>query len=112
MPFGILGGALLLLTRTTGPLPNAVLVMSMFLGGVYYPTHVIPSWLHSLSTVVPLTYGLRATRQLLSTEAPVAAVGDDLVRLLGLGTALLIGSMLVLHLALRHARRAGSLVQY
>jgi ABC-2 type transport system permease protein len=111
-PFGILAGALLLLTRTTGPLPNAVLMASMFLGGVYYPTHVIPSWLHVLSTALPLTYGLRAVRQLLSTETPVREIVPDVVRLLMLGAALLAASMLILHHALRQARRAGSLVQY
>ena len=112
VPFGILAGALLVLTRTAGPIPNAVLLASMFLGGVYYPTHVIPSWLHSLSAAVPLTYGLRALRRVLSTESPLAEVAHDLGMLLLIGGGLLVASMLVLHFALSQARRAGSLAQY
>ncbi|MGH7665410.1 MAG: ABC transporter permease [Gemmatimonadaceae bacterium] len=112
VPFGILAGALVLLARTAGPLPNAVLLASMFLGGVYYPTHVIPSWLHTLSAALPLTYGLRALRKVLSTETPVANVAADLGMLLLLACGLLLASMLVFHYALRQAYRAGSLAQY
>ena len=112
IPFGILGGALLLLTRTTGPLPNAVMMASMFLGGVYYPTHVIPSWLHDLSLAVPLTYGLRAFRQALAADAPLAGVLPDLGILAIFAVALTGLSILVLQMALSHARRAGTLAQY
>ena len=112
VPFGLLGGALLVLTRTTGPLPTAVLMASMFLGGVYYPTHVIPSWLASVSGVVPLTYGLRALRQLLSTDVSPAAVAADLGYLGMLTVVFLALNAIVLHLALGHARRAGTLAQY
>jgi ABC-2 type transport system permease protein len=112
LPFGILGGALLLVTRTTGPLPNAVLMASMFLGGVYYPTHVIPSWLQDLSQAIPLTYGLRAFRQVLAADAPLAQVMPDLGILAAFAVGLTVASMFVLHLALGHARRAGTLAQY
>lgn len=112
IPFGILGGALLLVTRTTGPLPNAVMMASMFLGGVYYPTHVIPSWLSDLSDAVPLTYGLRAFRQALATDAPLAGILPDLGMLALLATGLTVASMAALQLALAHARRAGTLAQY
>ena len=40
-----------------------MLAASTLLGGVYYPTTVIPSWLASASEFVPLGYGLRALRQ-------------------------------------------------
>jgi ABC-2 type transport system permease protein len=112
IPFGILGGALLLTTRTTGPLPNAVIMASMFLGGVYYPTHVIPSWLSDLSDMVPLTYGLRAFRHVLAADVPLAAIVPDLGILSLLTIALMVGSMAILQLALGRARRAGTLAQY
>lgn len=112
VPFGILGGALLLVTRTTGPLPNAVIMASMFLGGVYYPTHVIPSWLRDLSDAIPLTYGLRAFRQALAADAPLAQILPDLGMLAILAAGLTAGSVGALHLALGHARRAGTLAQY
>lgn len=112
IPFGILGGALLLVTRTTGPLPNAMLMASMFLGGVYYPTHVIPSWLQDLSQAIPLTYGLRAFRQALAADASLTQILPDLGILAVLSAGLIVVSSLVLQMALAHARRAGTLAQY
>lgn len=112
LPFGILGGALLLVLRTTGPLPNGIMAASMFLGGVYYPTHVIPSWLGHLSEVIPLTYGLRVLRRVVIQETPLAQVGSDLVILALLTAFFMVISMLGFHWALRYARKTGSLAQY
>jgi ABC-2 type transport system permease protein len=112
LPFGILAGAFLLVTRTTGPLPTLVLTGSMLLGGVYYPTHVIPSWLQLLSGAVPLTYGLRALRRVLAAEIPVAAVATDLLVLVALTVVLLAVSMVAFRLSLSYARQSGSLAQY
>jgi ABC-2 type transport system permease protein len=112
VPFGILGAALLLVTRTTGPLPNAVLMASMFLGGVYYPTHVIPSWLQDLSQAIPLSYGLRAFRKALATDASLAQVLPDLGIVAVFSVGMTVVAMLVLQMALGHARRAGTLAQY
>ena len=110
--FGIFASALILVTRTVGPLPTAILMGSMFLGGVYYPTHVVPSWLQLVSDALPLTYGLRAIRRVLSTDAAAVDVAGDIGILLVIGTTLLLSSMLVLRYALTQARRAGSLAQY
>ena len=112
VPFGLLASAFLVLTRTAGPIPAGVLTVSMFLGGVYYPTNVIPSWLQSVCDVVPLTYGLRALRRTMAGEALSIEVGADLAILGVLACVLLLGSMLVLEAALRHARRSGNLAQY
>ena len=60
---GLMAAAMVLAFRTTGPLPQVVLLLSGLLGGVYYPTSVIPSWIQSLSSVVPHTKGMRALRR-------------------------------------------------
>lgn len=112
IPFGVLSSALLLLTRTAGPLPAIVLTGSMLLGGVYYPTHVIPSWLHSVAGVVPLTYGLRAMRQVLSADVAFGQVAIDLGRLGVLALVLMLVSLMLFQAALTRARRAGTLAQY
>jgi ABC-2 type transport system permease protein len=112
LPFGILGAALLLVVRTTGPLPMAVMTASMFLGGVYYSTQVIPSWIQYLSAVVPLTYGLRAFRRTLIEQSPLSEIALDL-GILALLTLVLFGlSALALGWALRYARRMGTVAQY
>jgi ABC-type multidrug transport system permease subunit len=90
----------------------AALTASALLGGVYYPTHVIPSWLEHLSTLVPLAPALRIVRRLLLQGAPVMDVRTDVALLAAQAAVLAAVGTLVLGTALRHARRAGTLGQY
>lgn len=112
LPFGLISCALILVARTPGPIPNAVLAVSTLLGGVYYPTNVIPSWLGEVSTVVPLTYGLRAFRRVMIDGSPLAQVRADLEILLLLTAGLMAISLAALAWAFRYARRTGNLAQY
>lgn len=109
---GLIGGALLLSFRTTGPLLNGSLTLSAFLGGVYYPTHVVPSWLQEISRVIPMTYGLRALRQSALRGEPFSAVAGDMM-LLTVETLLLLAiGTISIAVALRYARRSGTLSHY
>lgn len=112
LPLGIAAAALVLAFRTTGPLPQGVLIASGMLGGVYYPTHVIPSWIERISDVIPLTYGLRALRRTLLDGASLSAVATDLAVLAGFIVVLSVAAAMAFRLALGHARRAGTLAQY
>ncbi|MCC6930675.1 MAG: ABC transporter permease [Gemmatimonadaceae bacterium] len=112
LPFGLLMTASQIAFRTSGPVMSAVLLASTFLGGVYYPVHVIPSWLRSLAGFVPLSYGLRAFRMLLLEGRPFSTVLGDVGMLLLF--ILVLGSVGVaaIALAFRYARRTGGLSQY
>lgn len=112
LPFGVMAAAGILAVRTSGPLVGLLSGGSALLGGVYYPTHVIPSWIEHLSAVVPLTYGLRALRQTVLEGMPIGAVKQDIVILLVF--IALLGGLAALAFArsLRYARRSGSLAQY
>lgn len=112
IPFGILLAASVLAFRTMGPLRSTVLIGSTLLGGVYYPTHVIPSWIENLSSVIPLTYGLRALRQTLLEGLPLGAVAADIGTLVVFVVVLLVLSGYAFHKALEYARRSGSLTLY
>jgi ABC-2 type transport system permease protein len=112
LPIGIVAGALILAFRTTAQITAVVLSLSALLGGVYYPTSVIPSWLASVSQFVPLTYGLRALRRTLIEGAPVSALAPDLAVLAGFAAVLSVVSVLFLGWSVSHARRAGTLAQY
>lgn len=112
VPFGLMAAAGVLAFRSTGPFLLAVYGASVFLGGVYYPTHVIPSWIEQLSSAVPMTYGLRALRRILLEGWSFTAVGDDLSILLGFILVLGVLSVAMFRSGLRYARRSGSLAQY
>lgn len=111
-PFGLVAAALVLAFRTPGPLPQAVLVTSGLLGGVYYPTHVIPGWLQSVSAFLPLSYGLRALRRTLLEGLPLSAVAADLAILTGFVLALSALGAIAFAQALRYSRRTGTLAHY
>lgn len=112
LPFGLVCAALVLAFRTAGPLPRAVLFVSALLGGVYYPTEVVPSWLELVSGFLPLTYGLRALRRVLLEGETLLAVTDDLGILVLAGSVLLLLAGLAFAWSLRFARRKGTLAQY
>jgi ABC-2 type transport system permease protein len=112
IPLGIIAAALVLAFKTTGPLPTAITAISMLLGGVYYPTSAIPSWLALAAKAVPLTYGLHALRRTFLDGAPLSAVAGDLAMLCGFAIVLFVVAMGTFSLAWTYARRAGTLAQY
>lgn len=110
--FGLIFAAMVLVFRTTGPLTTVVLTASMFLGGVYYPTSVIPSWIRDLAGFFPLTYGLRALRQIVLRGDSFGYVARDVQMLAAMTTVSLAVGTLAFCLALQRARRAGTLSSY
>lgn len=109
---GFAVAALVLVFRTAGPLSTAFLTASMFLGGVYYPSHVIPSWIRSLADVVPLTYGLRALRHVVLRGDFGAGVRYDVAMLSAMTAITLALGTGSFALALARARRIGTLSSY
>src|SRR4051812_39761456 len=53
LPIAIVTAAMVLAFRTRGPLPQLIVMASTFLGGVYYPTTVIPGFIKSISAFLP-----------------------------------------------------------
>jgi ABC-2 type transport system permease protein len=109
---GLAAAAFVVSFRTNAAIPQGVLVLSTLLGGVYFPTSVLPPGLAPLAEWVPLTPGLRALRQTLLLDYPLSAIGGDLARLAGLALVSLALGVATLRFAFRYARRAGSLSQY
>jgi len=62
--------------------------------------------------VVPLTYGLRALRQVVLEGGPLSASASDVVVLAGFVLVLFGSSLYVFTSAIRHAKRSGTLAQY
>ncbi len=109
---GLLLASLVLTFRTTGPLSAVILTGSMFLGGVYYPTHVIPSWIHDVAAFLPLTYGLRALRQIVLLGDSLGTVRRDVTILLAISVVTVVVGGASFAMALRRARRTGTLYSY
>jgi ABC-2 type transport system permease protein len=109
---GLVLAAMYLAFRTIGPVQSVIVTGSVLLGGVYYPTSVIPSWIQSLSVVVPMTYGLRATRRLVLEGASMSVVWTDVAMAATIAVLLLIIGTAAFQLSFDHSRRRGTLSQY
>src|SRR5688572_1441349 len=112
LPIAIITAAMVLAFRTRGPLAQVVLLLSSFLGGVYYPTTVIPGWIESISAFVPLTYGLKALRVVLLEGRSITMVWREISILIAITVTTLIASAIAFRAALRYARKVGNLAQY
>lgn len=112
--FGIalVATGLMIAFRTTLSIPQVVIAASGFLGGVYWPTSVIPSWVYTVSEFVPLTYGLRAIRQAVLEGRTLPQLKDDVLTLAAFAGLLMALGIMVMSLSLAHARRRGTLSQY
>ncbi len=112
IPFGLIGAAMVIAFRNAGPLPRIAMMLSGLLGGVYYPTSVIPSWLQTVSELLPLSHGLRALRRVLLQHTPLASVAPDLLALVAANVALFTVAIVAITASLRYARTHGTLAQY
>ena len=108
---GLLAGSMIMAYRTAGPFLSIVTVGSGLFGGVYFASTSLPSWLSQVPAFFPLTYGLRASRKLLAGQG-FSVVQDDLLVLAGMTVLLVAFASATFVIALRYARRAGTLSQY
>ncbi|MGQ0540087.1 MAG: ABC transporter permease [Gemmatimonadaceae bacterium] len=109
---GLIAAALVIAFRTDAAVPQGVLLLSGLLGGVYYPTSIIPSWIATVADYVPLTYGLRALRHTLLNGEGLEAVVPELSALALFAVALSVAGAIAYRGSLHYARQAGSLSQY
>jgi len=109
---GLLAAAFVVSFRTNLAIPQAALVLSTLLGGVYFPTTVLPPIVAPFSEWLPLTPGLRALRQTLLLGYPISAVVGELLQLLALAAGCAVVGFVALKWAFGYARRSGSLAQY
>ena len=109
---GLIAAALVVSFRTNAGAPQAALIVSTLLGGVYFPTSVLPTAVAPIAEWLPLTPGLRALRQTVLLGYPLSSVVGDLVQLIALTLACVGIGALALRWSFAYARRAGTLSQY
>ena len=109
---GLIGAALVVAFRTTAGITQIVTTVSVFFGGIYFPVSAIPSWLAVIAKATPISYGLISLRRVLIQGQSLGDIGPELSILAAMGVfSLAIGSIAI-DLALRYARKTGSLGAY
>ena len=109
---GIISASFMLAFKRGDPFSYLFDNASRFLAGAFFPVAVFPLFFKKLSSFVPLTYSLRALREILLSEGTVRDVWFDLFILLVFSLILFPISLKCFKAALRIAKRDGSLCQY
>jgi ABC-2 type transport system permease protein len=109
---GFFAAALTMLLRRHDPISPALGGLSALLGGVLYPTAILPEWLRALGQALPITHALEMVRRATFAGASLVDLAQPL-----LGLVLFCAVSVPLGLAafawtLRRTRRDGSLTHF
>ncbi len=109
---GIVSASFVIVFKEGDPIGRVFNLVSMFLGGVYFPIQALPQWLRYFSYLLPTTYALQALREAILLQHPVASYQHELIALALFAAIALPISLLLFRAALRKAKRDGSLTKY
>jgi ABC-2 type transport system permease protein len=109
---GLVAAGVMVLAKRTGVIIGFAGSVFALLGGVLYPISVLPRFLRVLAQLLPMVHGLDAVRLSLVSDPNLAAIGRDAIILIGFAVVLVPAALQTFQLALRRARRIGSLSHY
>jgi ABC-2 type transport system permease protein len=109
---GVLSASFTMVWKRGDPLGPLLSVTFFLLGGVVYPTKVLPGWLESVAALLPITHAIRAVRAILLQGSSLAEVATELWILVGFAATLLPLSLFAFSAAVQKAKRDGTLLQY
>ena len=109
---GIIAASVILVTKRGDPVTWAVNALFTLLGGVFYPVEILPGYLQQLAALLPITHALRAMRLALLQGYSLSALAREVMILAAFAVVLVPLSLLAFRLAVRLAKREGSLAQY
>lgn len=106
---GMMSAAFTLVYKQGDPVQFVFNGLSRLFSGVYFPVVVLPFGLQGMSAFFPMTYGLEAMRKAILQGLSVMELQHELGSLLGFTVLLLPIGIASLKLALRQAKKEGSL---
>jgi ABC-2 type transport system permease protein len=110
--FGILSASFVIIFKRGDPIGYVFGWSSFLLGGILFPVEVLPGPLPFLSRFLPITYAIKAIRELLLVRASFQSVFPLVMTLCLFIVVLGPGSLLFFRYAVRRARKDGNLVHY
>ena len=109
---GVLSASFVMVWKRGDPIGPLVGVMFFLIGGVIYPTKVLPHWIAVISELLPITHAVRALRAVLLQGKTLSDVAADFAVIVGFAALLVPVSLFVFGRAVRRATREGTLLQY
>ncbi|MCB4757581.1 MAG: ABC transporter permease [Elusimicrobia bacterium] len=112
MGLGVLAAAFILRFKRGNPVTWTIATASELLGGVYFPTEILPSWMKSISDWIPMTHALQALRQSFLANAGFEQITPHLLFLLIFSILIWPVGILAFKFALKKSQTDGSLGHY
>jgi ABC-2 type transport system permease protein len=109
---GILSASFILVYKTGNPFGWILGTVSGLLGGVVFPVALLPPWIRWVSSLLPVTYALDGMRKSLLASAGFAEILPDVAALAAFDVVLLPLSLVAFRLAVRKAKKDGTLSHY
>jgi ABC-2 type transport system permease protein len=109
---GILSASFILVYKTGNPFAWIFGTVSGLFGGVVFPVSLLPPWLRWISQLLPVTYALNGMRKSLLASASWSEILPDAAALAIFAAVLLPSSLLAFRLALRKAKKDGTLSHF
>lgn len=109
---GVLSASFILVYKTGNPFSWVLGTVSGLLGGVVFPVSLLPPWIRWVSSLLPVTYALDGMRRSLLASASFAEVLPDVAALAIFDAVLLPLSLVAFRLAVRKAKKDGTLSHF
>jgi ABC-2 type transport system permease protein len=109
---GVLSASFILVYKTGNPFSWVLGTVSGLLGGVVFPVSLLPPWIRWVSSLLPVTYALDGMRKSLLASSAFAEVLPDVAALAVFDAVLLPLSLVAFRLAVRKAKRDGTLSHF
>jgi len=109
---GILSAAFVLYFKRGNPVNFVISSLSFLFGNVVIPSRSLPDSVAWISKLIPVSYATEAVRGALLRGQGLREIGPDLLALAAFAVVLVPVGLLGARIAVRRAKREGSLVQY
>lgn len=109
---GIISASFIMVLKQGDPITWLFTNLSWFLGGLYYPVSVLPSWLQKVAAFLPLTHALEGMRLALLKGYTVSQLSNTIIMLVIFSAVLLPIGLGSFGYAVKRAKIDGTLTQY
>lgn len=111
-PIGVLSASFVVLVKRGDPFSGPIRQLILLMSGALYPVSVLPGWLEATTKILPATYGVRATRQLVQGDVRFVDTLDEMAVLAVFTVVALPISIATFRWSITKARSAGTLGTY
>jgi ABC-2 type transport system permease protein len=109
---GIISAGVILVLKKGNPFSFLVSNLFGLLGGMLYPITIMPGWLQAVAAFLPVTYSLKGMRLALLQGSSLQSLWPDIIALVAFSLVLFPAGLMVFSLALKKAKKDGSLIKY